>query len=564
MASNWSDCGVCGYRQITKPSVVWCSECDEGLCDECKDHHGISKGTRSHGTVSIAEYQKLPNKVLQLACSCYKHNEKYVIFCKKHDCPCCKKCVVQSHMECKELTDIDDTTRNVKSSNAFADIEQILSEIVENIKRLRINREENLASIGKKSREIEKEVLETRARINRHLDKLQDAALKELKTREEEESNKIRQLLKSLIDKEKVIAENQTNIGNIKQYASELQIFLALKHIEKDIVVEEQYIQSIVNSDGANQIDFSCKINPSLQGLISAIQKFGDVVVTADPCQIPILKQKNKQAQIMVAVTPLTIDSLTHTLHQTLDTKLSFVTGCTFLPDCRMVLSCLGKRTIKVFKPDGSLEFGIGGFGRVYDVTYIGDDSVAVTSGYEEDSLQVSLIDLKTKELTKTLKVNSVNSGVAYIDDNLIYCAGEKGIQMINLNDESITSVTKSSMTDIAYIASFKDNIFYTDINQNPHSVVCIDFQGNTRWMFKNESVLDGACGISVDRDGNVYVVGKLSNNVVVISLDGQNYRELLTGENGLAKPSVIHVDILNNKILVTNIKGKAFVYNLI
>ncbi|CAG2240316.1 unnamed protein product [Mytilus edulis] len=262
MASNWNVCGVCDYRHITKPSVVWCSECDEGLCEECKDHHSISKGSRNHDTVSITEYQKLPNKVLQLARSCDRHNEKYVLFCKKHDCPCCKKCVVDSHMECKELTDIDDITRNIKSSNAFADIEQTLSEIAENIKRLRIDREDNLASIGKKSREIEKEVLETRVRINLHLDKVQNAILKDLKTREEEESNKIRQLLKSMTDKEKEITELQTNIGNIKQYASELQTFLALKHIEKDVVAEEKYIQSMVKSDGANQIDLLCKINP--------------------------------------------------------------------------------------------------------------------------------------------------------------------------------------------------------------------------------------------------------------------------------------------------------------
>ncbi|CAG2248364.1 unnamed protein product [Mytilus edulis] len=197
-----------------------------------------------------------------------RHNEKYVLFCKKHDCPCCKKCVVDSHMECKELTDIDDITRNIKSSNAC------------------------------------------------------DTILKDLKTREEEESNKIRQLLKSLNDKEKDITEYQTNIANIKQYASDLLTFLALKHIEKDVSVDEAYIQSIVKNLGANQIDFSCKVNPSLQDLISTIQKFGDVVVTADPCNVLILKHKDKQAQMMVAVTPITIDSLNPTLLQTLDTKL--------------------------------------------------------------------------------------------------------------------------------------------------------------------------------------------------------------------------------------------------
>ncbi|CAG2200590.1 unnamed protein product [Mytilus edulis] len=335
MASNWSVCGVCDYRHITKPSVVWCSECDEGLCDECKDHHSISKGTRNHDTVSITTYQKLPNE-----------------------------------------------TSN-KPGRQFG-----------------VNQE--------KSREIEKEVLETRTRINLHLDTLQGAILMDLKTREEEESNKIRRILKSMRDKEKEIAKHQTNIGNIKQYAPELQTFFALKHIEKDVVAEEEYIHSILKRDGANQIDISYKNNPSLQGLLSAIQKFGDVVVTADSCTIPLLKQKDRQAQMMVAVTPLTINSLTPTLQQTLDSNQIIATGCSFLPDCKIVLASLAKETIEVFKPDGSLDFDIGNFGQVFDVTFIRENTVAVTSGYEKDCIQINLIILKTRKVRKTLKVNSV------------------------------------------------------------------------------------------------------------------------------------------------------------
>ncbi|CAG2198772.1 unnamed protein product [Mytilus edulis] len=563
MASNWTVCGVCDYRHITKPSNVWCSECDEGLCEECKIHHDISKGTRSHGTVSISEYQELPNNVLRLARSCNKHNAKYQLFCKTHDCPCCKKCVVESHMECTELTNIDDITLNIISSNAFLDIEQTLSENAENIKRLRINREDNLASIGKKSREIENEVLETRARINRHLDNLQDTILKELKTREKKESNKIRPVLKSLIDKDKAITEHQTNIVKLKKYASQLQPFLALKYIEKDVIAGEQYMQSIVKSHGANEIDFSLKIKPYLQGMISSIQKFGDVVVTASPCNIPMQRRKDKQAQMMVAVVhvPITIDNLAPKLLQTLRTELEFSSGCTFLPDCRMVISCSVRKMIRVFKPDGSLDFDIEDFGRVFDVTYIGDNTVAVTSGYEYSARQINLIDLKRKKVTKTLNVNSVNTGVAYIEDKLIYCAGKDGIQMINLNDKSIVNVTKTHLDLFSYVVTFRDSIFY--ISCDNMSITCIDFRGNTRWVFENESVLINILGISVDGGGNVYVVGERTNNVVVISPDGNHYRQILTRDNGLESPAVIYIDISCNRLLVANTKEKAFVYDL-
>ncbi|XP_063448364.1 transcription intermediary factor 1-beta-like [Mytilus trossulus] len=147
MSSKLTVCGVCEYRNITKPSVVWCSECDEGLCDECKEHHAASKGSREHSIVPISEYQQLPSNVLEITQSCQKHNEKYVIFCKKHDCPCCRRCVVETHDDCKELNAIDDVIRNVKSSSAFLEMEHMLAELSENLQRIKIDRQNNIKSL---------------------------------------------------------------------------------------------------------------------------------------------------------------------------------------------------------------------------------------------------------------------------------------------------------------------------------------------------------------------------------------------------------------------------------
>jgi DNA-binding beta-propeller fold protein YncE len=56
--------------------------------------------------------------------------------------------------------------------------------------------------------------------------------------------------------------------------------------------------------------------------------------------------------------------------------------------------------------------------------------------------------------------------------------------------------------------------------------VTCCDLHGTTQWKFNDEHVLQGPRGITVDNDGNVYVAGRRSNNVVVISPDGQRHRQ--------------------------------------
>ncbi|CAG2208012.1 unnamed protein product [Mytilus edulis] len=248
MSSKLAVCGVCDYQHINKASVVWCSECDEGLCEGCKVHHAASKGSRNHSIVLIYDYQNLPSNILQITQICpilgfsiyksyYVSNQKLT---KKHDTPCCRRCVVETHNDCKEIDALDDIIQNVKSSNAFLEIEQIMAELSKNLQRIRINRKENIRNLEENRTQIEKEVHQTRILINTHLDKLQESLMKELYAAEETESKKINHLISSIQKEEKDIADCQTTLDKIKQHASDLQTFLALKHIQLDVTNNER------------------------------------------------------------------------------------------------------------------------------------------------------------------------------------------------------------------------------------------------------------------------------------------------------------------------------------
>ena len=69
--------------------------------------------------------------------------------------------------------------------------------------------------------------------------------------------------------------------------------------------------------------------------------------------------------------------------------------------------------------------------------------------------------------------------------------------------------------------------------------------------------------GISVDNDGNVYVAGFDSINVVVISPDGQHHRELLSNNDGMVNPWVLDYERSTNMLLVVNKSDTAFLYNV-
>ncbi|CAC5388610.1 unnamed protein product [Mytilus coruscus] len=171
-------------------------------------------------------------------------------------------------------------------------------EVVENIKRTSNNRKENFMSIENKKREIEAEIKQIRKNVNYHLDKLQDDLITELLRVEQKEKSKIEKLLTSLKKKKTVITEVQENIASIKQHASELQTFVTMKDIEKDIAGEDKFIQSITTNDSKNQVKISCQINKSLQQITASIQKFGEINVSSDPCDFSIQKRKDRQARL--------------------------------------------------------------------------------------------------------------------------------------------------------------------------------------------------------------------------------------------------------------------------
>ncbi|CAG2232509.1 unnamed protein product [Mytilus edulis] len=90
-----------------------------------------------------------------------------------------------------------------------------------------------------------------------------------------------------------------------------------------------------------------------------------------------------------------------------------------------------------------------------------------------------------------------------------------------------------------------------------------VDSTGEKHWAFENECVLKEPRGISVDNDGNVFVVGNESNNVVVLSADGKQHKELLKASENLLYPYTLDYNRSTNELLVANASGKAMLFTV-
>ena len=566
MSSSPAFCGMCENRHISKPSEVWCRECEEGLCTECIEYHSSWKLSRGHTTIPIAEYQKLPSYVLEIKEHCNEHHEKFNLYCKEHECPCCGICNVENHKDCKEVTVLGNITKNVKTSTMFNETEHLIKEMFENIGKIRQNRETNSSSVKEQKRIIQNEIQELRTKVNTHLDMLQENLMKELIELEKQITEETRELLVSLDEKQKKLIEYQTNIVNIKKYASDLQTFIAVKQIEKEVETQDTCLQSLVNSDSLNQTKLTYKIDTGLKNITTSIQKFAEVVVESKPCEIMFIRSKDKQAQMMVAdlSPPMSVGNIQLNLKQKINTKGTNIRGCSLLPDGRMVFSCYSSDTVRFINKEGIESFQISKDktgSSTYDTVYIRyNNSVAVSNGYRSNRC-IAIIDIESKEVMTTISMDTDICGMAVRGRTIYYCTRGNGLKMLNLSDRSVSDIYNSSMSYVWYVATSGDKLYYT--NTNTHTVTCCDLHGTIQWEFKDERVLQGPFGISVDNDGNLYVVGYSTNSVVVISPDGQRHRQLLSSKDGLLHPRALDYDISTNRLLVVNESSTAFLFDV-
>ena len=191
-------CGICEAQHITKYADQWCTECDEGLCADCENHHKISKSSRNHSVISIENYHKLPSSISEIGNHCEYHDMKYTHFCQHHDKPCCPDCISTNHKDCVGLLSIREIIKTSKTSTLIDNIEQNLTDIKNNIDKIMKNRQQNLSEIRQQRQMFQDQIKQMRVKINSHLDTLEQNILQELDDTEDKIKSKIDNLLKQL------------------------------------------------------------------------------------------------------------------------------------------------------------------------------------------------------------------------------------------------------------------------------------------------------------------------------------------------------------------------------
>ncbi|XP_052081226.1 E3 ubiquitin-protein ligase TRIM71-like [Mytilus californianus] len=308
MASSVPICDICMTDNITKSASVWCSECEEAICNKCERQHGRMGLSKNHKPIPIKDYQKLPSSVAAIIQKCMRHNLKFDFYCVIHNEPCCVSCVSEEHGICQKLKPLSEVVEGAKSSAAFADLEDRAKDISALIGNLITEKQNNRASFGVQKNKIISEVQNIRAAINDHLIKLEKDLLDKLDNMEKKQIGNIDSFIKKLSEMRTKVENISGDLEKTKRHASNFQAFLGIHEWNKRIEIEEKDWMSLQTDQKMNHCDIYIKCSPTLMKFEKDVTELGKIEVNSSSSKKTLLK-KEKQGQIYVPISN-TVDNI--------------------------------------------------------------------------------------------------------------------------------------------------------------------------------------------------------------------------------------------------------------
>jgi hypothetical protein len=554
--SNQSDekfCSLCDPSPIK--AMNWCSECDDFLCSDCLKHHKSSKSSTNHSTMSLEDYRELPTVVQTLNYHCEDHDEKLDLFCPVHNRPCCIRCVLTSHTTCAGVAPLKDFVPNFKSAPAMLDLEQTLKELGSFVKRLTDDKEENIKEILTLKKEMCEEIHKIRKSLNNHLDQLQQTLIGSINRTVDDITLQLGDVKNSLIEIENKTSDIALEFIKIKEHASDLQTFLSLPHFISKVHDEEKNVEKLGSEDKLNRkiIIFSARIDDIIK-----MNSIGDVGVEDIKSDVAYVKEKEKQAQIVGPLTTRTNARINLKLLKEIDVKVenpsSIIIGCTIL-DNGKVLFCEFNST--EFIDRVTLNDSNGNFIRTvqglsphdvsfFDITSIDTNTIAVSTG-----TCISIVNIDPQSILHKIENTNDCYGITHCDGKLYYCHEKEGIRQFDMKTNTNELLVSTDIGKFSHISRDGNKLLYIS---DTETVSCYDMNGKHMWSFNDTSLLHKPRGIVVDSDGFVFVAGKQTGNIVVISPDGNSAKEVYQ----ISVPRAMWYDKNENKILLCHTDRKA------
>ncbi|XP_033746925.1 transcription intermediary factor 1-beta-like [Pecten maximus] len=174
----------------SKDDVKWfCNDCQEALCDRCKEGHQRGKKTRNDDVVHIQQANKHSGAVLQEVCKIHP-GKSSDLFCTECNVVMCSLCFTQKHKQ-HAFKHFEDEVAS--QQQLLCNQLQTLKQTLDQFKKHIANRQKARQQFEDSADIIQKDVKEHGSRLKAEIDSIVTTILEELSSIVDEEDNIFKQ-----------------------------------------------------------------------------------------------------------------------------------------------------------------------------------------------------------------------------------------------------------------------------------------------------------------------------------------------------------------------------------
>lgn len=517
-------CDVCDFKNIKASSVVWCLNCDESLCQHCLDHHFSHKLSRYHECIKIEDYYKDPS---MSTITCSEHKQQFDFFCEGHHTPICGFCVMNDHNSCQLIKPIQIAIK--QSDETKHELHKRAEKLLQNVDVITKDVHGNL-----KSYEIEKGKVrgQLRSRLKSAAEEVEKLCLKEISHNENLTNILFRNLSKHQKEIKRLLKNLNINKGqNVRDFISMLQIGDKIKEQEekiqcllKDKVINTAHVATDVDPLAVKNIVCSVR-EISLSSALNTLEESG--------------AQQRKETGI-IKIGDFNVENKTND---------NDIRGCAIINDNVVCFADRGNNRL-IFMTLQGYQKEIKLTCEPVDIATVDHAKVAV-SMYDNTIKIINIESWKWDDFS--FSDENTIGGLAFYENQIFSRVGGIGYLIIDLSGKVQQTVTIEG-SNMPYVSVSQDKLY--SARWDTGEIFCYDLQGKTNWKFENKSLVNPPNGITTDSEGNAYVTGSFSNNVIFISSDGKDTKEIISSSENLKNPIAIDYDKKTDRLLVSVASG--------
>ncbi|XP_063415985.1 uncharacterized protein LOC134697632 [Mytilus trossulus] len=555
-------CGPCEYEDTTKFASKWCSDCEEGYCDECLRVHKAAKMSRHHHLIAVTEYQKVEQlAILQV---CQVHQKVFEYFCPGHDSLICILCVKSEHSTCPDPLSLQNAAKGAKTSTALSNLEQNIDNLLDNIENGIKIQDKNLSDILESEESIKNETKARHREIIQFFERLLEKTLTEVTIQFRECQKEISSSKSTLIKKQTQIRNVKDRLLQMKTCLSDVQSFIGVKMMAGGGLDEEKLaVNSLITHLPLCSLEF--EPNLTIKTSIENIKTYGTTIMATTKGCASFVEPNVEQAQLN-SMTVNSVDSIELQLRTRINLKCKpcIITSCLILQDKQIMILDKTKKRLMIYNEKGSHDRDIAVNLEPYDATIINHHTIAVTFF---DHKNIAIVDTKSDRILRDIETGVKKScwGISHDNGKLYIVSYGEGIHVLDLHGRIIKKI-KVDVDKVSHLVNNFGNIICSD-HLGKH--ISLGAAKGQTWHYSSDKLSHHkgfSASITTDQKGNVYAVGDQFNVLLIaVSKDCNTDLGNVTGRDYyLEHPKAVYYSENHKLVLICNREnGQAALYDV-